>query len=102
MRQIFAGCPLPLSPVPRQIENAASQLGFANQRVHGEPWLVCEGSTEEDEVAAAEAAYMVDQDENATAEPDKDEESDNESHYEEDIDDSFSEYSDDECPDEGI
>jgi hypothetical protein len=82
------------TPVPRQIQDAASRLGIG--RVYGDVWLVCEGSTEEVEIAAAEARYIVKMDEEGSAE---DSESiDDESHYE-DSDIDFSEYEDDVCPD---
>jgi hypothetical protein len=51
--------------VPRQIEDAASRLGIG--RVCGDYWLVCEGSTEEEEIAAAKAQYIVVENEDGSA-----------------------------------
>jgi hypothetical protein len=52
--------------VPRQIEDAASRLGIG--RVCGDSWLACEGSTEEEEIAAAKAQYIVVENEDGSAE----------------------------------
>jgi hypothetical protein len=52
--------------VPRQIEDAAIRLGIG--RVCGDFWLACEGSTEEEEIAAAKAQYIVDENEDGSAE----------------------------------
>jgi hypothetical protein len=45
--------------VPGQIEDAASRLGIG--RVCSDLWLACEGSTEEEEIAAAKAQYVVEE-----------------------------------------
>jgi hypothetical protein len=83
------------TPVPRQIQDAASRLGIG--RVYGDYWLVCEGSTQEEEIAAAEAQYIVNLDEKGSAE-ESEPTDDDESQYEEsDVD--FSEHEDDDCPD---
>jgi hypothetical protein len=67
--------------VPRQIEDAASCLGIG--RVCGDSWLVCEGSTEEEEVAAAKAQYVVVKNEDGSAkERSGSEEEDDASHFE--------------------
>jgi preprotein translocase subunit Sec63 len=83
------------TPVPRQIQDAASRLGIG--RVYGDFWLVCEGSTEEEEIAAAEAQYNVNLYEEGSAE--EEESTGDESQYE-DSDIYFSEYEDDDCPDD--
>jgi hypothetical protein len=44
-------------PVPAQVQHAASLLGLEAPAVHGDPWLVREGSTEADERAEALRYY---------------------------------------------
>jgi hypothetical protein len=66
--------------VPRQIEDAASCLGIG--RVCGDSWLVCEGSTEEEEVAAAKAQYVVVKNEDGSAKERSGSEEDDASHFE--------------------
>jgi hypothetical protein len=84
------------TPVPRQIQDAASRLGIG--RVYGDSWLVCEGSTEEEEIAAAEAQYIIVKNEEGSSEEEYVSEEDDESRYE-DSDIDFSEHEDDDCPD---